>query len=125
MEEKIGNKKEEALTTPADFSHRVSRSYSQACPQPMKIKSEQIDRFLDQLLKIYKAKELVILKAKESDIRNKIKNIIAQNFQEEENIEEEARKLMASYAGQVKEMDHYKMFVLIKQKLAEKKGFIL
>ena len=91
----------------------------------MKIKSERIDRFLDQLLKIYKAKELVILKAKESDRRNKMKNIIAQNLQEEENIEEEARKLMASYAGQVKEMDHYKRFVLIKQKLAEKKGFIL
>ena len=91
----------------------------------MKIKSDQIDRFLDQLLKIYKGKELVILKAKETDIKSAIKNIITQNFQEEENIEQEARKMMASYAGQVKEMDHYKMFVLIKQKLAEKKGFIL
>ncbi len=91
----------------------------------MKIKTEQIDRFLDQLLGMYKSKELIILKTKETAVRSKIKDIIAQNFQEEENIEEEARKLMASYAGQVKTMDHYKMFVLIKQKLAEKKGFVL
>ncbi len=91
----------------------------------MKIKSDQVDRFIDQLFKIYKGKELVVFKGDEPSIRNKIKAIITKNFQEEESIEEEARQLMASYAGQVKEMDHYKMFLLIKQKLAEKKGFVL
>ncbi len=91
----------------------------------MKIKSAQIDGFVNQLLKVYETKELAILKTDPSNIKIKIKDIIAQNFQEEEIIEDEARKLMASYAGQVKEIDHYKMFVLIKQKLAEKKGFIL
>lgn len=91
----------------------------------MKIKGEQLDRLVDHLLKAYRAKNLVNLKTKESDIKTKIKDIIAQNFHEEEIIEEEARKLMASHAGQVREMDHYKMFVLIKQKLAKKKGFIL
>jgi len=40
-------------------------------------------------------------------------------------IEEEARQMLASHAGQVKEMDHYKMFLLIKQKLAQKKEFVL
>ena len=39
--------------------------------------------------------------------------------------EEEARQMLASHAGQVKEMDHYKMFLLIKQKLAQKKEFVL
>ncbi len=125
MGEKIGNKKPEAQTTSADFTHRVSPSYPQAFPQPMKIKGEQLDRLVDHLLKAYRAKNLVNLKTKESDIKTKIKDIIAQNFHEEEIIEEEARKLMASHAGQVREMDHYKMFVLIKQKLAKKKGFIL
>ena len=91
----------------------------------MKIKGEQLDRLVDHLLNTYKAKNFVNLKTKESNIRTKIKDIIAKNFQEEETIEEEARKLMASHAGQVREMDPYKMFVLIKQKLAEKKGFIL
>ncbi|MBI4488584.1 MAG: DUF507 family protein [Deltaproteobacteria bacterium] len=89
---------------------------------------EQLDRLVDQLLKNYQSKGLIVLKAKEPDIRAKIKNIIAQNFHEEEAIEEEARKLLASHATQVKEvkeMDHYKMFVLTKQKLAQRKGFIL
>lgn len=91
----------------------------------MKIKPEQLERLVDQLLKNYHSKELMVLKTKESDIRAKIKNIVAQNFHEEEMIEEEARKVLASHATQVKEMDHYKMFLLIKQKLAEKKGFVL
>jgi hypothetical protein len=91
----------------------------------MKIKPEQLDRLADQLLKNYRSKELIVLKAKESEVRSKIKNIVEQNFHEEEVIEEEARKMLASHATQVKEMDHYKMFLLIKQKLAQKKGFIL
>lgn len=94
----------------------------------MKIKTEQIDRLVDHLLKSYHSKELIILKGKEADIRAKIRDIVAQNFYEEEAIEEEARKMLASHASQVrevKEMDHYKMFVLIKQKLAQRKGFIL
>ncbi|MBI2351722.1 MAG: DUF507 family protein [Deltaproteobacteria bacterium] len=76
----------------------------------MKIKTEQIDRLVDRLMKAYQAKEL---------------KIITRNFHEEEVIEEEARQMLASHAGQVKEMDHYKMFLLIKQKLALKKGFVL
>ncbi len=91
----------------------------------MKIKPEQIERLVHLLLKNYKSKDLIVLKTKEADIQIKIKDIIAKNFQEEEAIEEEARKMLASHAGQVKEMDHYKMFLLIKQKLAQKKGFIL
>lgn len=91
----------------------------------MKIKAEQIERLVDLLLKSYKSKDLVVFKASESDIRTKVKDVIAKNFREEDAIEEEARQMLASHAGQVKEMDHYKMFLLIKQKLAQKKGFIL
>lgn len=91
----------------------------------MKIKADQIDRLMDHLLKAYKSKELIVLKAKETDIRAKIKEIIAQNFHEEDVIEEEARRMLSSHARDVKEMDHYKMFLLIKQKLAQKRGFIL
>lgn len=91
----------------------------------MKVKAEQIDRLADRLIKSYQTKELIVPKAKENDIRAKIKDILTRNFHEEEIIEEEARAMLASHAGQVKEMDHYKMFLLIKQKLAQKRGFIL
>ena len=94
----------------------------------MKIKPERIERLSDQLLKAYCSKELIVLKAQETQVRAKIKNTLTQNFLEEEAIEEEARKILTAHAGQVREageMDHYKMFLLIKQKLAQKRGFIL
>jgi hypothetical protein len=91
----------------------------------MKVRTEQIDRLTDRLMKSYQAKGLIALKANEAKVRAKIKDVVARNFQEEAAIEEEARAMLASHAGQVKEMDHYKMFQLIKQKLAQKRGFIL
>lgn len=91
----------------------------------MKLKPEQIERLVDELLKDYRSKELIVLKAEEAVIRGKIKEIVTRNFQEEEAIEEEARKMLANHAGAVREMDHYKMFLLIKQKIAQKKGFVL
>jgi hypothetical protein len=91
----------------------------------MKIKPEQLDRLAGLLLASYKTKELLVAKANEAEIKTKIVAIISQNFAEEEAIEEEARKMLASYGRAVKEMDPYKMFLLAKQKLAAKKGFIL
>ncbi len=91
----------------------------------MKIKPEQADRLADRLLKNCRAKDLIILKTDEGAVRKIIGEIITQNFREEEAIEEEARKMLDSLAGQTKEMDQYKMLLLIKKKLAEKKGFIL
>ena len=52
--------------------------------------------------------------------------MIANNFAEEEAIEIEARQLLAAHGPSLtRELDSYKMFVLAKQKLAAKKGFIL
>ena len=79
----------------------------------------------DRLLKNCRAKDLMILKTDEGAVRKRIAQIITQNFREEEAIEEEARKMLDSLAGQTKEMDQHKMLLLIKKKLAEKKGFIL
>jgi uncharacterized protein len=94
----------------------------------MKIKPEQAEKLADRILKSYRAKELIVLKAQENAVRSKIKDVIMQNFHEEEVIEEEAREILAIHARDVKqagEMDQHKMFLLIKQKLAEKKGFVL
>ena len=94
----------------------------------MKIKPEQADKLAEQILKSYRSKELIVFKAQDSAVRSKIKEIIMQNFRDEEVIEQEAREMLASHAGEVKqagEMDQHRMFLLIKQKLAEKKGFVL
>lgn len=91
----------------------------------MKIKPEQLDRLAELLLKRYRDKELVLAGSDDLSIKRKIAAVIAKNFAEEEAIEEEARKVLASHAGATRDMDSYKMFLLAKQKLAAKKGFIL
>ena len=91
----------------------------------MKIKQEQLERLAIALLANYRAQELIIPKTTEPELKAKIMAIITHNFAEEEAIEEEARTMLASYARATKDVDPYKMFLLAKQKLAAKKGFIL
>ena len=91
----------------------------------MKIKPEQLERIASSLINNYRAKELIVAKADDALIKSKIAEIIAKNFAEEEAIEDEARKMLASHAQSSRDMDPYKMFLLAKQKLAAKKGFIL
>ena len=91
----------------------------------MKIKQEQLERLATALLTHYRAKELIHPKAAEAELQAKIMSIISHNFAEEEAIEEEARAMLASHAQLSKDVDPYKMFLLAKQKLAAKKGFIL
>ena len=91
----------------------------------MKIKPEQIDRLVDRLLKNYRAKDIIVLKMNEATVRAKIVEIITKNFREEDAIEDEAREVLAAHAREARETDNQKRFVLIKQKLAKKKGFVL
>jgi hypothetical protein len=91
----------------------------------IRIKSDQLERLANLLVDRYRSKEMMIPKASETDIKAKIIAIFRENFAEEEAIEEEARKMLASYARAAKDMDPYKMFLLAKQKLAAQKGFIL
>jgi hypothetical protein len=91
----------------------------------MKLKQDQLERLATSILTNYGSKELIIPKTNEAELKAKVIAIISQNFAEEEAIEEEARKMLASYARVSKDMDPYKMFILAKQKLAAKRGFVL
>ena len=91
----------------------------------MKIKPEQLEQIAIMLLANYQKKALLVSKAADSAIKTKMIEVIAKNFAEEEAIEDEARKMLASVAPASRDMDPYKMFLLAKQKLAAKKGFIL
>ncbi|HUR71613.1 MAG TPA: DUF507 family protein [Candidatus Limnocylindrales bacterium] len=91
----------------------------------MKIKPEQLDRLATQIVAAYRKKDLIISKATDAELKAKVVETITRNFAEEEVIEEEARKMLASFAQVSRDMDPFKMFLLAKQKLAAKKGFIL
>ena len=68
---------------------------------------------------------MIVSKASDAELKARVVEAINRNFAEEEAIEEEARKILASFAQASKDMDPFKMFLLAKQKLAAKKGFIL
>ena len=91
----------------------------------MKVKPEQLERLAVQLVATYRKKQLIVTKVSDAELKAKIIDAINRNFAEEEAIEDEARKMLASFAQVSKDMDPYKMFLLAKQKLAAKKGFIL
>ncbi|HUF41079.1 MAG TPA: DUF507 family protein [Verrucomicrobiae bacterium] len=91
----------------------------------MKIKPEQLDRLAGLLVATYRNQQVIASNTADAALKAKIVEIIGRNFAEEEAIEDEARKLLASHARTTREMDHYKMFLLAKQKLAAKRGFIL
>jgi len=91
----------------------------------MKVKPEQLDRLAAQLIATYRKKELIISNATDAELKTKVIEAINRNFAEEDAIEDETRKMLASFAQASKDMDPYKMFLLAKQKLAAKKGFIL
>jgi hypothetical protein len=91
----------------------------------MKVKQEQLDRLAAALLKAYQQKDVIALKRSEAEVKSAIVGIVSRNFSEEEAIEDEARKMLAAYGRAAKDMDPYKMFLIAKQKLAEKRGFVL
>ena len=106
-------------------SHRFLASYPQGYQQPMKVRPEELERFATQLIKSYGDKELIVTQSDDRVLKSKIVDIIAKNFAEEEAIEEEARKILAAHTRGARDLDSYKMFLLAKQKLAAKRGFIL
>ena len=91
----------------------------------MKIKREQLERLAAALVERYHDKQLIAADADNDRLKDRIVNILSGNFAEEDAIEEEARAMLAVHARATRDMDPYKMFLLAKQKLAAKKGFIL
>lgn len=91
----------------------------------MKVKPEQIERVAGQILAVYRQQDLIATKADDAAIKAKIVEVLGKNFAEEEAIEEEARKMLAAHGAGARDLDPYKMFLLAKQKLAAKRGFIL
>ena len=89
------------------------------------MKPEQIEKLAEVLVQDLWAAKLIVLKADKLTVKSKIKDIIAKNFAEEQQIEHEARKLLAANRPVGNELDEHKVFLLIKQKLAQQRGFVL
>ncbi len=112
------------FTVPPGYPQGIL-TLSTAFPQPMKIRPEQINKLVDRLLKNYRTKDMIVLKSDEATVKAKIAAIITKNFRDEEAIEDEARKVLAAHASEARDADQHKAFLMIKQKLAQNRGFVL
>jgi hypothetical protein len=89
------------------------------------MRADQIEKLADLLIQNLLKTGLLVLKGDPLAVRSKVKDIIAKNFAEEQQIEEEARNLVAANKGTMKDIDEHRMFLLVKQKLAQQRGFVL
>jgi hypothetical protein len=119
VRKQIINKREQRFCTA-----RSAVIHSRSAPA-MKIKPQQLQELSELLVRRYRAKDLMVSRATDQEITARIEAVIGANFAAEEAIEEEARRMLAAHAGAARDMDPYKMFLIAKQKLAAKKGFIL
>jgi len=91
----------------------------------MKPKQNQLEQLANALVTSYRSKELMVARVPDAQLKAQIMAIVSQNFAEEEALEQEARKMLAGHAQATRDMDTHKMFLLAKQRLAAKKGFVL
>lgn len=76
------------------------------------------------LNQLQKEKEITLQEKKEG-LRSRIARLIAADFEREKALDREVQALMDDLERQGHSFERYKMFPLLKQKLAKKKGIIL
>ena len=93
----------------------------------MKLTDKQADKLSILILKGLQKNDSANFIAKEELIRLTIKEAITKNLRDEMQLDQEAKKLMETYASQIEkgEIDSRKVFTMIKLKLAKEKEFVL
>ena len=92
----------------------------------MKIRQEQVERVCRLVLEGLKQKKLITFKVPEMKVYEKLVHTFQANLKEEEHIDEEAKGILEErLENSDPNLDRQKMFLLIKRKLAQDKGFIL
>jgi hypothetical protein len=91
----------------------------------MALRPALIEKLAEVLVKCLQSQDFMRFKANTNEVRSKLRDIIAKNFAEEEEIEKEAREILASHAMDTRALDQHRMFLLIKQRIARQRGFVL
>ena len=91
----------------------------------MKLQPNQLDRLAQGLVDQYRHQDFILVRQDDQPLKLVIEEVLHRNFEEEAAIEKEARELMASHAGEGSNLDTHKAMLLIKRRLAEKRGFVL
>lgn len=92
----------------------------------MKLTRPQIESLVKKVFDQLKAQKIVTFKASEDAVFKRAVEIVVDNYQQEVELEKEVDRLLdeleITNAGQ---FQRYKMFPIVKKKLAKEKGFVL
>ena len=92
----------------------------------MKVLESQVQKMVACVFKELKNRNLVQFKAPEEKVFQHAVNLIKKDFDNERELEQEVHKMMDDMERKNPgSFERYKMFPLLKRKLAEKKGIIL
>lgn len=92
----------------------------------MKLTQPQIDRLVKIVFDSWKSQNIITLKADEKKVIQRMTEIIQEDFLQETNLEKDVNKMLdqleRSHGG---EFQRYKMYPILKQKLAKERKIIL
>lgn len=93
----------------------------------MRLRKEHIERISKLVLKNLLTKDLIQLRVTEAHVLAGISGVILKDMQSEDDLEGEARKLLAKYKPQIEagELDEYRAILMIKKQLAKERKMVL
>lgn len=93
----------------------------------MRLSLEHIDKISDLIVDAFLKKDIAVFKVDADRVKERIKEVILRNMEEEDELDREVEKILQSHAREMEEkgVDYRKMFRMVKNKLARERKFVL
>lgn len=91
----------------------------------MKLTKEQVEKVSASIIERLKGKDLVVFKAAEPKVLERVNEIILANLRAEDSLDKEVEDILKSHSVEGQKIDYRKMFNMVKGKLARERGIIL
>ncbi|MBI5454036.1 MAG: DUF507 family protein [Deltaproteobacteria bacterium] len=91
----------------------------------MKLTKEQVEKVSASIIERLKGKDLVVFKAAEPKVLERVNEIILANLRAEDSLDKEVEEILKSHSVEGQKIDYRKMFNMVKGKLARERGIIL
>lgn len=92
----------------------------------MKVSEKMMQRLVNTILRELKEQNVIQLKAKEEAVYHRALELVKTDFKRESDLDEEVQRMMDDLERQNPgSFQRYKMFPLLKKKLAQERGIVL
>ena len=93
----------------------------------MRLKKEQIQKIAEKVLEQLEKSKQIVAKADRATLLQKIEQVMIANFQAEDRLDDEAKRLMDQFRQQISAgaLNEHDLFQKIRKQLAKDKKFVL